>query len=102
MNKSSLAALRLAALAGACLPLAAPASTQSIAVADTEPGLASGSPYYAAPNGHGTHYVNVPANAKPVLVVFLGGTGSIPSDYTNIVDEAAVSHSGYHTGYAAL
>ena len=102
MNKPSPTPLRLAAVAAICLPLAALAATQSIAVADTEPGLASTSPYYAAPNGHGTHYVNLPANPKPVLVVFLGGTGSIPSDYTNIVDEAAVSHSGYHTGYAAL
>ncbi len=35
------------------------------------------------------HYVAYPDAPKPLLVVFLGGTGSVPSSYTDLTDRAA-------------
>jgi len=96
-------ARRALALAGIGLPLAAgAASGQFVNVADTEPALSPASPHYANPDGYGLHYVSVPTSPKPVLVVFIGGSGSVPADSTDIVDEAAFPHSKYKTGYASL
>lgn len=93
-----------------CLALAASlatatavhAATQTVDVASTEPGLPTTSPHYASPQVNGPNYVHYDASSRPVLVVFLGGTGSKPTDYTWIVDEAAAASTGYATGYGAI
>lgn len=85
-------------------PLMAQATGQSVNVSLTEPSVNSYKPdSYINPTGYGSHYISMPNSGAPsILLVFLGGSGSAPSSYTNIVDEAANASSTYKTGYAAV
>jgi hypothetical protein len=79
-------AIVFAALAAAAAPaLAVNIDTQTVQPADTAPGIER-----AAPGAY--HLVAVPhaaAERKNVLVVFLGGTGSVPDNYGDFAGEAA-------------
>ena len=88
----------------ALFPLGAHAAGQYVSVSVTEPSVNNYSPNnYINPTGYGSHYVNAPSSGTPkVLVVFLGGSGTNPSSYTSIVDEAALAASDYKTNYAAV
>jgi hypothetical protein len=86
------------------LPMAVLAAGISVNVKDTEPLVKVYKPQnYINPNNYGSHYVSVPTSTTPtVLVVFMGGTGSTPSEYTTIVDEATNATGGYPTNYASI